>query len=101
MLHYGGFDHWPEIDSVEEAGRTLSCAPLLLSIFRGSSYYRCRGRTSTVAATIEDGMAMISIFLDKGFLVFPVFDPEWRHHSKKAYKTANLPKFKASAQRPN
>ena len=44
--------------------------------------YRCR--TSTVAATSEDVMAMISIFLDHGFLVFPVFDPEWRHHTKKA-----------------
>ena len=24
-------------------------------------------------------MAKISIFLDNGFLLFPVFDPEWRH----------------------
>ena len=38
--------------------------------------YRCHG--------IEDVMAMISIFLDNGFLVYPVFDPEWRHHTKKA-----------------
>ena len=36
-----------------------------------------------MAATNEDVMATILIFLDNGFLIFPVFDPEWRHHSTK------------------
>ena len=36
-------------------------------------------------------MAMTSIFLGNGFLVFPVFDPDWRHHTKKA---SIAPEFK-------
>ena len=67
-----------QVDSVarkraEEAGRNGAPA---VAFDISWLCYRCHG--------IEDVMAMISIFLDNGFLVYPVFDPEWRHHTKKA-----------------
>ena len=44
--------------------------------------YTCR--RSTVADTIEHVMAMFLKFLEENFLLYLVFDPEARHHSKKA-----------------